>query len=99
MAKLVNKIIFINNRRTSMRLCLKEWEALSEICHRENIARNKLIEIIEDKKDEELGLTYSTRLFIVMYYRRLAAKLMKRQLLSRHNDYRRLTAILEDIAN
>ena len=82
-----------------MRLCLKEWEALNEICQREHIARNKLIGIIEDKKDEELGLTYSTRLFIVMYYRRLAARLMKRPLLPHGNDYRRLTAILDEIAD
>ena len=99
MAKLVNKIIFVNKRRTSMRLCLKEWEALNEICEREHIARNKLIEIIEDKKDEELGLTYSTRLFIVMYYRRLAARMMKRQLSVPGHDYRRLIAILNEITD
>lgn len=74
MTKLINKIIYVNMRRTSMRLCCSEWSSLDEICAHENISRNRLIEIIEDNKDEELGLTYSTRLFIIMYYRD-AAKL------------------------
>lgn len=74
MTKLINKIIYVNKRRTSMRLCCSEWSSLDEICAHESISRNRLIEIIEDNKNEELGLTYSTRLFIIMYYRD-AAKL------------------------
>lgn len=74
MPKLVNKIISINKRRTSMRLCTIEWDALSEVCEKENISRNKLIEKIEDDKDAELGLAYSTRLFLVQYYRSAAHK-------------------------
>lgn len=66
--KLTNRIISLNNRRTSMRLSIKEWEALKEICHKEKITRNKLIEMIEQYKDNELGLSYSTRLFITCYY-------------------------------
>ena len=72
MPKLVNKIISINKRRTSMRLCTIEWEALDEICERENISRNKLIEKIEGDKDKEFGLAYSTRLFMVQYFRNAA---------------------------
>lgn len=72
MTQLTNKIININNRRTSMRLCLKEWDALNQICKNEKISRNKLIEMIENYKDQDLGLTYSTRLFILEYYRALA---------------------------
>lgn len=72
MTKLANKIININNRRTSMRLCCKEWEALDDICRREHICRNTLIETIENAKNEALGLTYSTRLFLVLYYRSIA---------------------------
>lgn len=74
MPKLVNKIISVNKRRTSMRLCTLEWEALSEICEKENISRNKLIEKIENDKDDTLGLAYSTRLFLVQYYRDAANK-------------------------
>lgn len=69
MPKLVNKIISVNKRRTSMRLCTLEWDALNEVCEKENISRNKLIERIENDKDDTLGLAYSTRLFLVQYYR------------------------------
>lgn len=72
MTKLANKIININNRRTSMRLCLKEWNALDDVCQRENIHRNHLIELIENFKSPRLGLTYSTRLFLVLYYKSVA---------------------------
>lgn len=30
MTKLINKVVMINDRRTSIRLCHKEWEALEE---------------------------------------------------------------------
>lgn len=69
MPKLINKIISINNRRTSMRLCNLEWNALNEICELENISRNRLLEAIENDKPSNLGLTYATRLFMVEYYR------------------------------
>lgn len=74
MTKLVNKVLFVNNRRTSMRLCLKEWEVLSEICKMEKISRNTLIERIENNRNCHLGLTYLTRLFIIAYYHNLAHK-------------------------
>lgn len=69
---MANKIILINGRRTSMRLCQKEWSALDDVCMRENIHRNSLIEMIEDAKNQELGLTYSTRLFLMLYYKSVA---------------------------
>ncbi len=74
MTKLTNRIININNRRTSMRLCQKEWNALEDICKREKINRNLLIEQIENNKNQKLGLTYATRLFLMLYYKNLAAK-------------------------
>lgn len=69
MSKFVNKIISINKRRTSMRLSAIEWDAINQICKIENISRNKLIESVEDCKDEDIGLSYSTRLFALQYYR------------------------------
>lgn len=81
MTKLANKIININNRRTSMRLCTKEWDALEDICLREKVSRNKLIEMIENSKNQKLGLTYSTRLFLVLYYKSVAKP-------SRNQNYR-----------
>ena len=65
MTKLVNKVLFINNRRTSMRLCLTEWKLVDEICKNEHIARNDFIELIENSNSSGLGLTYYTRLFVM----------------------------------
>ncbi len=69
MTKLCNKIITLKDRRTSMRLCLKEWSALEDVCLNEKISRNILISLIEDNKNPLLGLTYATRLFLLLYYR------------------------------
>lgn len=55
-----------------MRLCLTEWEVLNEICKKENITRNKLIELIENNNNGRLGLTYITRLFVIVYYHNIA---------------------------
>lgn len=35
MPKLVNKVVFVNGRRTSMRMCQREWSAFEEVCGRE----------------------------------------------------------------
>ena len=37
--KLCNRIINVNERRTSMRLCVAEWDALKEICKKEKTSR------------------------------------------------------------
>lgn len=51
-----------------MRLAVAEWKALDIICERENIKRNSLIEMINNKKDAKLGLTCSVRLFSMIYF-------------------------------
>lgn len=68
MAKLLNKVLFINNRRTSMRLCSTEWELLDLICSNEQISRNDFLEVMENSNHCGLGLTYYTRLFIMLYF-------------------------------
>lgn len=71
--KLTNKILNVNNRRTSMRLCGKEWSAIDSICTKEHLNRNQLISMIENSKNQNLGLSYSTRLFALLYYQSAAA--------------------------
>lgn len=68
MAQLSSKVIFISNKKTSMRLAVAEWKALDIICERENIKRNNLIEMISCKKDQKMGLTCSVRLFSTIYF-------------------------------
>lgn len=72
MTKLINKVVIVNDRRTSIRLCHKEWEALDEVCNMENISKNDLLSLIENGKRNSLGLTYSARLFIIEYFRQAA---------------------------
>lgn len=68
MAELVSKVINLSNKKTSMRLADAEWDALDAICKRENIKRNNLLELINENKDKNMGLTCSVRLFSVIYF-------------------------------
>ena len=68
MTKLLNKVLFINNRRTSMRLCVTEWRLLDSICKNEHVSRNDFLELIENSNSCGLGLTYYTSLFIMLYF-------------------------------
>ena len=72
MLKLINRVVSVNGRRTSMRMCTKEWRALDDVCKKENISKNELLGMIEEAAKNSLGLTYSTRLFIIAYFRRVA---------------------------
>lgn len=56
MTELSSKVIFIDKRKTSMRLANAEWEAIDSICKRENIKRNNLLEMINARKDAKMGL-------------------------------------------
>lgn len=74
MTELSSKVIFIDKRKTSMRLANAEWEAIDSICKRENIKRNNLLEMINARKDAKMGLTCSVRLFSLIHYYRLLTK-------------------------
>lgn len=74
MPKLKNKVVCVNGRRTSMRMCQQEWSAFEEVCEREKISRNDLLGLIEEYKNHRLGLTYSARLFILSYFRNAATE-------------------------
>ncbi len=71
MTELFNKVIFIADKKTSMRLATAEWDAIDMICHRENVKRNRLIELINERKNPQIGLTCSVRLFTVVYFHQL----------------------------
>lgn len=71
MAELHNKVVFLSDKKTSIRLAAAEWEAVDNICKRENIKRNDLIEAINRRKDPKIGLTCSVRLFTIIYFYRL----------------------------
>lgn len=72
MTTLKNRVISIDNRKTSMRLALEEWNAFDDICRREGLKRKKLLEIIEENKSPSIGLTCSVRLFTLAYIHEFA---------------------------
>ena len=78
MSELKSKVVILNKRRTSVRLCHSEWRALEDICKREHVPRNRVIEAIEKTRNPEIGLTGSIRLFSILYYHALAQEIPHR---------------------
>lgn len=74
MSKAIKKVVTINNYRTSIQMNLKEWLALEDICKRENILRNQLIELIYNYKGQNC-LTSTLRLFLIVYFQNMANKI------------------------
>ena len=72
MTQLMNRVISIYDRKTSMRLAKEEWLAFDDICKRERLKRKKLLELIEDNKAAKVGLTCYVRVFTVAYMHKLA---------------------------
>ena len=97
MTVLTSRVISIHKRKTTMRLCTHEWEALKDICKRENISRKNLFELIEKNKDPHLGLTPSIRLFSLVYFHDLADKSIRR-INKPNEEYGTIFRILEKIA-
>ena len=70
---LVNRNITIGRRRTSMRLESTMWDALEEICQRENLTPHELCENIDNFRRAS-SLTAAVRVFIVNYFRAAATE-------------------------
>ena len=96
MTELSSRVITIHKRKTTMRLCKNEWEALKDICKREKINRKMLLEMIESRKDPKLGLTPSIRLFSLVYLHELSKPLLEKQ--HRPDNYKSITDILDKIS-
>lgn len=97
MTKLVNRVLVINNRRTSMRLCLKEWEVLTNICKTEGLSKNSLIETIENNNYSSLGLTYMTRLFLISYLYDSVKLSASNKISSSRCKYKKITQTLDTL--
>ena len=70
---LVNQNVRINGRRTSLRLEPAMWDALDEICQREDLTRHQLCTRI-DRRKRAPGLTAAVRVFVVEYFRAAATE-------------------------
>lgn len=71
MNPLSNRNVTVNGRRTSMRLEQEMWEALREICRREELTVHELCSLIDDRRGLS-SLTAATRVFTLMYFRAAA---------------------------
>jgi predicted DNA-binding ribbon-helix-helix protein len=70
---LVNRNVTIGRRRTSLRLEPAMWDALEEICRREEMSQHELCAKI-DKRRCASSLTAAIRVFIVNYFRAAATE-------------------------
>ncbi len=68
---LVNRNVTIGRRRTSLRLEPAMWDALEEICRREEASQHELCAMIDERRRAS-SLTAAIRVFIVNYFRAAA---------------------------
>ncbi len=70
---LVNRNVTIGRRRTSLRLEPAMWDALEEICRREERSQHDLCAMIDERRRAS-SLTATIRVFIVNYFRAAATE-------------------------
>jgi predicted DNA-binding ribbon-helix-helix protein len=70
---LVNRNVTIGRRRTSLRLEPAMWDALEEICRREEMSQHELCAMIDERRRTS-SLTAAIRVFIVNYFRAAATE-------------------------
>ncbi len=70
---LVNRNIFLGDRRTSLRLEPAMWDALAEICRREGMTSHELCHLI-DRRRQASSLTAAIRVFIMAYFKSAATE-------------------------
>ena len=70
---LVNRNVTIGQRRTSLRLEPAMWDALEEICRREEMSQHELCAMIDERRRAS-SLTAAIRVFIVNYFRAAATE-------------------------
>ena len=70
---LVNRNVFVGRRRTSLRLEPAMWDAVAEICRREEMTLHELCGLI-DARRRASSLTAAIRVFILTYFRAAATE-------------------------
>lgn len=70
---LINRNVFIGERRTSLRLEPAMWDALAEICRREDMSLHEVCRQIDERRQAS-SLTAAIRVFILSYFRAAATE-------------------------
>ncbi len=68
MSTLILGNVRVKGRRTSVRLEREMWDALNEICDREELSLDQICAHVADTNGDR-GFTSSLRVFIINYYR------------------------------
>ena len=74
MSTLINKNVMVAGHRTSMRLEPEMWEALSDICQRENCTISDICTMVDERRGTS-SFTSSVRVFILTYFRRAVSNI------------------------
>ncbi len=72
-SRLINRNVTATSGRTSMRLEPELWDALAEICHREDITLADLVKSIEGRGHPG-GRTSAIRVHVLSYFRDAATE-------------------------
>ncbi len=72
-SRLVNRNIIAARGRSSMRLEPEIWDALQEICRREQVGLGDLVQRVEGTRSEG-GRTSAVRVFAFQYFRAAATE-------------------------
>ena len=74
MSRLINRNVHVDGRRTTMRLEPELWDAIEEICHREDVTLSDLVTRIDGgRSTDEDSRTSAVRVHILSYYRAAAS--------------------------
>ena len=71
--KLTTRTVKINGRRTSLRMEPVLWDAVGDICDKEELTLHELISLIDSRRNE-VSRTSAVRTFIVTYLHDLATE-------------------------
>jgi len=66
---LINRTLYLRNRRTCAKLDELTWRSLCEIADREGVTVHKLCAAIDAAKPRHLSLSTALRLGVLQYYR------------------------------
>ena len=74
----LRKNVFVGPRRTSVSLEIQVWDALDDVCYREEVT---IDEICSDLNRRRLSssMSSSLRMFLLIYYRYMAEVLQRRK--------------------
>lgn len=71
-SSLVSRNVTVGKKRTSLRLEPEMWQELKNISNYEGCSISDLVTLIRLRKRDNMSLTSSVRLFVMLYYRSAA---------------------------